>query len=199
MGKLKKKARFKTGVLKIGPILILIIVKCRNIYLILKKKIINERIFFNLILKRLLRVLSRSILIDIKKKKSYWYCGRDKYQTLNYFAIKAVNNKAFPPVLKKELTAAMGDKKTHKGIPYPVEPHKKKRKSDNSVFIRFLKILIIMNTSLLNRIMELNNFNNNLDYNVVVIYTWEELILRPTIAIMEPRSGNYSIIQMKLY
>ena len=34
MGKPKRKARFEIGVLKIGPILILLIIKRRNIYII---------------------------------------------------------------------------------------------------------------------------------------------------------------------
>ena len=64
----------------------------------------------------------------------------------------------------------MGNKRTHKGIPYPVKFEKKKRKLDNSAFIRFLEIFIIINTPFLSRIMEFNNSDNDLDYSVVAIY-----------------------------
>ena len=61
-----------------------------------------------------------------KKKKSYWHCGRDRHQTLNYFATKAVNGKVLPPAPGKESMAATGDKRTHEGIPHPAKPEKKK-------------------------------------------------------------------------
>ena len=38
----------------------------------------------------------------------------------------------------------MGNKKTYERILYPVKPEKKKRKSDNSAFIQFLEIPIII-------------------------------------------------------
>ena len=37
------------------------------------------------------------------------------------------------PVLRKEFTAATGNKKTHKETPHPVKPERKKRKSNISV------------------------------------------------------------------
>ena len=61
-----------------------------------------------------------------KKKKSYWRCGRDRYQTLNCFATKAANGKVFPPAPGKESTAATGNKKIHEGTPHPAKPEKKK-------------------------------------------------------------------------
>ena len=78
-----------------------------------------------------------------------------------------------------------GNKKTHKEIPHPAEPKKKKWKSDNSASVRFLKILIIIDTSFLSRIVELDNFNNNSDYIVIVVYTWEKSIPKPIIIAME--------------
>ena len=89
---------------------------------------------------------------------------------MNYFATKAVNGKILPPVPKKESTAAMGNKKTYKGTPYLIKPKQKKRKSNNSAFIRFLKTPIIINAPFLNRIVKFNNSNNNSDYNVTVTY-----------------------------
>ena len=89
---------------------------------------------------------------------------------MNYFVTKAVNNKILPPALGKELIAATGNKRTNEGTPYPAEPEKKKRKSDNSAFIRFLEILIIIDAFFLNRIVEFNNSDNDLDYNVAVTY-----------------------------
>ena len=90
----------------------------------------------------------------------------------------------------------MGDKKTHEGIPHPVKPKKKKQKSD-SASVWFLETLVIIDVPFLSRIVELDNFDNDLDYIVAVIYAWEEPIFRP--AIMELRSGNRPIIKMKLY
>ena len=75
----------------------------------------------------------------------------------------------------------------------------KKRKSNNFAVIRFLKTLIIINAPFLNRIMEFDNFNNDSDYNVIITYAWEEPILKPAIAAIKPRSGNYSIVKIKLY
>ena len=105
-----------------------------------------------------------------KEKKSYWRYGRDRHQTLNYFATKATNGKIFPPASGKESTAATGNKKTYKGTPNPVKPKKKKRKSDNSALVRFLETPIIINTPFPSRIVEFDNFNNNLDYIVVTTY-----------------------------
>ena len=93
----------------------------------------------------------------------------------------------------------MRNKKTHKRILYLIKPRKKKRKSNNSAFIRFLETLVIINTPLLNRIIELNNSNDDLDYNVIVTYAWEEPTPRLTITAMEPQSGNYLIIKIKFY
>ena len=95
--------------------------------------------------------------------------------------------------------AATGYKGTHKGTPYPVKPEKKKRKLNNSAFIRFLEILIIIDAPLLNRIMEFNNSDNDSDYNVVVAHAQEETIPRPIITAIEPQSGSYLIVKMKLY
>ena len=78
---------------------------------------------------------------------------------------------------------AMGNKKTHEGTFNPVKPKKKKWKSDNSALVRFLKILIIINTFLLNRIIKFDNSNNNSDYIIIVIYAGEEPTPRPA---MEP-------------
>ena len=66
--------------------------------------------------------------------------------------------------------AATGNKRTHEEIPYPVKFKRKKRKLDNSVFIRFLEILIIINVPFLCRIMEYNNSNNDSDYIIIIIY-----------------------------
>ena len=65
----------------------------------------------------------------------------------------------------------MEDKKIYKGIRYSIKPKKKKRKSNNSAFIRFLEILIIIETPFLNQIIKLDNSNHNLDYNIVTTYT----------------------------
>ena len=114
---------------------------------------------------------------------------------MNYFIIKAANSKVFPPALGRESTAATGNKRTYEGTSYPAKPKKKKRKSD-SAFIRFLEILIIINTPFLSQIVELDNSNNDSDYIIIVTYTWEELT--PRLA-MELRFGNRLIIKMKLY
>ena len=45
--------------------------------------------------------------------------------------------------------------------------------------------------------MEFDNSDNNSDYIVTVTHAWEKPIPKP--AAMEPRSGNYSIIKMKLH
>ena len=66
--------------------------------------------------------------------------------------------------------AVMGDKRIYKGILNPVKPKKKKRKSDNSAFIRYLKIPIIINTPFLNRIVEFNDSNNDSDYIIITTY-----------------------------
>ena len=63
----------------------------------------------------------------------------------------------------------MGNKRTYKGTFNPAEPEKKKRKSD-SAFIRFLEIPIIIDAPLLNRIVELDNSDNNSDYIVIITY-----------------------------
>ena len=64
--------------------------------------------------------------------------------------------------------AAMGNKRTYKEIPNPVKPEKKWKL--NSAFIRFLKILIVINAPFLSRIVEFDNSDNDLDYIVAVIY-----------------------------
>ena len=64
----------------------------------------------------------------------------------------------------------MGNKKTYEETPHPVKPEKKKRRLDNSAFIRFLEIPTIINAPLLNRIMEFNNSNNDLDYITIVTH-----------------------------
>ena len=92
--------------------------------------------------------------------------------------------------------AATGNKKTYEKTLNPVKSEKKKRKLD-SVFIRFLKILIIINAFLPNRFMEFDDFNNDLDYIITPTYAWEEPTPRP--AAMESRSGNCLIIKIKLY
>ena len=65
---------------------------------------------------------------------------------------------------------ATGNKKTHEGIPNPAKPEKKKRKSDNSALVRFLKTLIIIDTPFPNGIVEFDNFNNDSDYIVVMTH-----------------------------
>ena len=47
--------------------------------------------------------------------------------------------------------------------------------------------------------MELDDFDNDLDYNVVLAYAWEEPTPRPVIAAMEPRSGSCPIVKIKLH
>ena len=66
--------------------------------------------------------------------------------------------------------AATGDKRTHKGILNPAKPEKKKRKSDNSALVRFLETPVIIDTSFLSRIIELDNSDNDSDYIVAVIH-----------------------------
>ena len=91
--------------------------------------IIIGRIPFGLILKRPLRVLTRSILINIGKRKNpIGVTAKINIKTLNYFVTKAVNNKVFSPALGKKLMVATGNKKTYKGILNPVKPEKKKIK-----------------------------------------------------------------------
>ena len=81
----------------------------------------------------------------------------------------AANDKVFPPAPGKESTAATGNKKTHEGIPNPVKPEKKKRKSD-SASVRFLETPAVIDAPFLSRIVELNNSDNNSDYIITITY-----------------------------
>ena len=45
--------------------------------------------------------------------------------------------------------------------------------------------------------MEFNNFNNDLDYIITIIYTWEKPIPIPTA--IKSQSSNRLIIKIKLY
>ena len=89
---------------------------------------------------------------------------------MNYFVTKAVNGKIFPPVSGKESTVVTGNKKTYEGILNPAEPKRKKRESNNSAFIRFLETPIIIDVPFLNRIVEFDDSDNDLDYIVIVTY-----------------------------
>ena len=65
--------------------------------------------------------------------------------------------------------AATGNKRTHEGTPYPAEPEKKKQKSD-SASVRFLEIPAIIDASLLSRIVEFDDSDNDSDYIVAATH-----------------------------
>ena len=70
------------------------------------------------------------------------------------------------------------------------------------LYYKFRLYLILRNTHYnrnfsFNQIIKLYNSNNNSDYNIILIYTWEELTPRPIITAIEPRSGNYLIVKIK--